>query len=153
MTTLEKYVKRSPITLSAAAVLASLALVACGPQETPAPATTVTSAPTQTPLDGHHTLTGWQVHEAFLAAKLPAANPRENTQLCTGQNLGCSQVITTDNLSIYVFDGKDSPAQVAFAKLYGKNSYSSGNVVLSYAAARTPEANRQRYQKVLDGLK
>jgi hypothetical protein len=106
--------------------------------------------PTSAPLDGHHSLTAGMVVGAFKDAGLPVRNPRDNTaQNCP--DLGCTQLISTDDVSIYTW--ADPVAQSAFAKSYGEGAHSSGNVVLSYLAARTPEKTRAKYERVLAPLK
>ncbi|MEU4391654.1 hypothetical protein [Kribbella sp. NPDC023855] len=107
---------------------------------TPKPSPPATSAPAK--------LTAEQVVAAFAAAKLPVSNPRDNSKNC--ESLGCAELTTTDDISVYTWD--DPAKQQHFAKVYGAQAFSSGNVVLSYAAARTPAANRLKYQQVLKGM-
>jgi hypothetical protein len=140
--------------------LAVLGAAGCSPDEAAAPAQSTTSAtsatssapatsPASTEIDGHQTLTAAMVLKAFQAAKLPVRKPRDNSRNC--EALQCEELTTTDDISIYTWT--DEVAQQQFAEVGGDNVYSSGNVVLQYAAARTPEAMRPKYEKVLDGLK
>ena len=53
---------------------------------------------------------------AFTAAGRPAPNPRDNTSSnCV--DVKCSELITTDAISVYVFDSE--PPAVSFAAAYG----------------------------------
>jgi hypothetical protein len=118
---------------------------------TPTPAETTPTAAASTPIDGHSVTSVAQVIDAFQQAKLPVRKPRDNSDNCESQQLGCIQLTTTDDVSVYSFATIDDAK--AFATVYGTEAYTSGNVVLSYGAARTPAALRPRYQKILDGLK
>ena len=104
------------------------------------------------------TQSGWRVElvkrrpsDAFQQAKLPVRKARDNSANYESQQLGCIQLTTTDDVSVYSFATVDEAK--AFVAASGTEVYSSGNVVLSYGAARTPAALRPRYQKILDGLK
>lgn len=147
------------------AVVATLAglgivLTGCGgsggePAAAPSnpPAVTVSStkpAAAESSIDGHQVLSAVNVLEGFQAAKLPVRNDRYNDANCESMQLGCIELLTTDDISIYTF--ADQGAQQTFAESLGEDGYSSGNVVLSYLAARTPQALRPKYGKVLDGL-
>jgi hypothetical protein len=111
---------------------------------------TTPTAAASTPIDGHSVMSVAQVIDAFQQAKLPVRKPRDNSDNCESLQLGCIQLTTTDDVSVYSFATVDEAK--AFAAASGTEAYSSGNVVLSYGAARTPAALRPRYQKVLDGL-
>jgi hypothetical protein len=82
-------------------------------------------------------------------ASLGIRNPRDNSANCA--SLGCTELTTTDDISVYVWD--DPAAQAHFAKVFGAGAHSSRNVVLSYAAARTPEKMQARYEKALSSLR
>lgn len=113
------------------------------PSSTPSTATTKPSPPAPAKL------TAEQVVAAFAAAKLPVRNPRDNSKNCA--SLGCAQLATTDDISVYTWD--DPAAQKRFVTAFGPTrAFSLGNVVLSYAAARTPAAARPKYQQVLKGM-
>lgn len=116
----------------------------------PAPVAVSTPAAAETPIDGHQVLTTAIVLAGFEAAGLPVRNARDNTANCEGLQLGCIQLMTTDDVSIVTF--ADPAAQQMLAESYGVDGFSSGNVVLSYVAARTPAANRPKYEQVLAGL-
>ncbi|MDB6425846.1 hypothetical protein [Curtobacterium sp. 20TX0008] len=55
--------------------------------------------------------------------------------------------MTTDNLSI----GKFTSAE-QFKQMEQYGAYMQGDIVLSYNAARTPEADRPKYEAALDKL-
>jgi hypothetical protein len=118
---------------------------------TTAAVTTETPAAVDTPIDGHQVLSAVNVLQGFKAAKLPVRNDRYNDAYCESMKVGCIELLTTDDISIFTF--ADPTAQEVFAAAYGEEAFSSGNVVLSYAAARTPAALRPKYEKVLTGLK
>ncbi|MEV6413824.1 hypothetical protein [Kribbella sp. NPDC051718] len=122
-------------------------------QSTTIASTTPTAAPTTTAseIDGHNVLSAVNVLQAFQAAGLPVRNERYNDEACDTQQLGCMELLTTDDISIYTW--ADEAAQANFATTYGDAAYSSGNVVLSYLAQRTPAKLRPKYQAVLDKLK
>lgn len=137
-----------------------LVLAGCGGgespavQDTPAAATTApapASSSSSAEVDGHSVMSVAQVVDAFQKAKLPVRSPRDNSDNCEDLQLGCIQLTTTDDISVTSFA---TPAEAeAFAAASGSETYSSGNVVLGYAAARTPAALRPKYEKVLAGLK
>lgn len=138
---------------------AALLLAGCGgsndagdtpPPTTPA-ATVQTPTAAESSIDGHEVLTTAIVLDGFKAAKLPVRNPRDNSANCEGLELGCIQLMTTDDISITTF--ADKAAQQKLVDTYGADAFSSGNVVLTYAAARTPAANRPKYERVLAALK
>ncbi|MFY1701037.1 hypothetical protein ACN28G_04715 [Micromonospora sp. WMMA1923] len=92
------------------------------------------------------------VVDAFRAAKLPVPNPRDRSVDCgpDGQGLGCSELIATDAVTVYVFP--DETAASDIADTWSGMSYRHGTVVLNYLEARTPSADRPRYERVLAGL-
>lgn len=145
----------------AAAVLL-LAVAGCSSDDQPASttqqSTTVTSTtpaepttPAESEIDGHQVLSAVNVLHGFQAAKLPVRNDRYNDANCETLQLGCIELLTTDDISVYTF--AEGPEQAVFAASLGDDGYSSGNVVLSYLAQRTPAAMRTKYQAVLDKLK
>ncbi|SNR35708.1 hypothetical protein [Blastococcus mobilis] len=90
-----------------------------------------------------------EILDAFVAAGLPATNPRDNTDnQCSAY--GCDQYLTTDDISVLVFT--DQTALEHAADVIGVSGYRSGAVVLSYAGARTPEELRPQYEAVVDQL-
>ncbi|MGW4499587.1 hypothetical protein ACWENR_13385 [Micromonospora sp. NPDC004336] len=94
-----------------------------------------------------------QVVDAFRAAGLKVPNPRDRSVDCgpDGLGLGCSELIATDAVTVYVFPDPSSAGDVA--ETWGGQSYRHGAVVLNYLEARTPAADRARYEKVLAGLR
>ena len=89
--------------------------------------------------------TATQVVDAFAAAGLPVRNPRDNTAGCV--EYGCAELITTDDISVTVYDDEQLAEAVA-----GEGYYQARFVVLGYAGARTPAELRPQYEAVLDDL-
>ena len=94
-----------------------------------------------------------QVVDAFQAAGLKAAHPKDRSVDCgpDGLGLGCSEIVATDAVTVYVFPDETSAGDIA--ETWGGQSYRRGAVVLNYLDAKTPAADRPRYEKVLDGLR
>ncbi|GIJ07264.1 hypothetical protein ACFFMR_12380 [Micromonospora andamanensis] len=97
--------------------------------------------------------TGREVVAAFRAAGLKAANVRDRSVDCgpDGLGLGCSELVVTDNVAVYVFPDESSAGDLA--ELWSGAAYRSGTVVLNYLEAPTPRTDRPRYEKVLDTLR
>ncbi|WP_158566530.1 hypothetical protein, partial [Micromonospora craterilacus] len=93
-----------------------------------------------------------QVVAAFRAAGLKATNPRDRSVECgpDGLGLGCSELVVTDGVAVYVFPDESSAGDIA--EVWNESAYRSGTVVLNYLDAPTPRADRPRYEKVLAGL-
>lgn len=117
------------------------------PAASTVPATVEESTPAEEEPVG---LTAAEVLTAFQQAKLPVRHPRDNSNNCDAMQLGCVQLTTTDDVSIYVF--VEAAAMENFAASFGKDAFVSNNVVLSYAGAKTPATMRPKYQAVLTGL-
>ncbi|MEU7585296.1 hypothetical protein AB0A95_03225 [Micromonospora sp. NPDC049230] len=64
---------------------------------------------------------------------------------------GCSELIATDTVTVYVFPDETSAADTVETR--GGHSYRRGAVVLNYLEAKTLVADRPRYEKVLNGLR
>ncbi|MGC5290223.1 hypothetical protein [Micromonospora sp. DT231] len=94
-----------------------------------------------------------QVVDAFRAAGLKVPRPLDRSVDCgpDGLGLGCSELIATDAVTVYVFPDETSAGDIA--ETWGGQSYRRGAVVLNYLEAKTPAADRPRYEKVLDGLR
>jgi len=90
--------------------------------------------------------TAQQVVDDFAAAGLAVPKARDNTARNCG-SLGCTQLVTTDALSVVQFS--DSAAQQRYAASFGDEAHAEGPIVLSYAAARTPAGKRAAYEKRL----
>lgn len=119
------------------------------PAATQAPASTAPARETPvTPAKATTPLTGNEVIVEFAAANLPIGNVRDNSKNCV--KLGCVELVTTDDVSIYVWH--DAAAQKHFATTFGSEAFSAGNVVLEYAGARTPAKMRPKYQAALTEL-
>jgi hypothetical protein len=117
-----------------------------------APSSSTEPAESSEPPDGpHYHRSADEVLAAFTAAKLPVREPRDNSKNCDELQVGCVQLMTTEDVSIYIF--VDAASREIFAGSLGRDAFVYGNVVLSYAAARTPVALRPRYQQVLTALR
>ncbi|MGI5522766.1 hypothetical protein ACQEUX_17810 [Micromonospora sp. CA-259024] len=93
-----------------------------------------------------------QVVDAFKAAGLKVPHPKERSVDCgpDGLGLGCSELISTDAVTVYVFPDETSASDIA--ETWSGQSYRRGAVVLNYLEAKTPTGDRARYEKVLNGL-
>ncbi|MGK5519700.1 hypothetical protein ACSNN9_10110 [Micromonospora sp. URMC 107] len=94
-----------------------------------------------------------QVVDAFKAAGLKVPNPRDRSVDCgpDGLGLGCSELVATDAVTVYVFPDETSASEIA--ETWGGQSFRRGTVVLNYLEAKTPTADRARYEKVLTSLR
>ncbi len=91
-------------------------------------------------------VTARQVVDAIIAAGLPASKPRDNSASnCT--SVGCVQLITTDDVSVYQFPDAGPAARMASSNLI--TAYRNGPIVLVFHDIETPDP---RYQGVLDQL-
>ena len=90
-----------------------------------APAATVAPAAGEGP-------TAQDVVDDFAAAELPVPKPRDNTA-GNCPSLGCTQLITTDAVSVMRFD--DPAAEEHLAETFGDGAHAEGAIVLQYAAA------------------
>ncbi|WP_139128949.1 hypothetical protein [Micromonospora nigra] len=90
---------------------------------------------------------------AFRAAGLKVPNARDRSVDCgpDGMGLGCSELIATDTVTVYVFP--DEVAAADIAEQWAGGAYRRGEVVLNYLEAPTPAAMRPAYAKVLDRLR
>ncbi|MET8349371.1 hypothetical protein [Micromonospora sp. NPDC005206] len=93
-----------------------------------------------------------QVVEAFKAAGLKVPHPKDRSVDCgpDGLGLGCSELIATDAVTVYVFPDEISAGDIA--ETWSGQSYRRGTVVLNYLEAKTPAGDRTRYEKVLANL-
>ncbi|WP_327032379.1 hypothetical protein [Micromonospora ureilytica] len=94
-----------------------------------------------------------QIVEAFRAAGLKVPHPKDRAVDCgpDGLGLGCSELMATDAVTVYVFPDETSASDIA--ETWAGQSYQRGAVVLNYLEAKTPAADRARYEKVLNGLR
>ncbi|MBQ1016329.1 hypothetical protein KBX71_00435 [Micromonospora sp. D93] len=94
-----------------------------------------------------------QIVEAFRAAGLKVSHPKDRAVDCgpDGLGLGCSELMATDAVTVYVFPDETSASDIA--ETWAGQSYQRGAVVLNYLEAKTPAADRPRYEKVLNGLR
>ncbi|WP_433391592.1 hypothetical protein [Micromonospora sp. KLBMP9576] len=94
-----------------------------------------------------------QVVDAFKAAGLKVPNVRDRSTDCgpDGLGLGCSELVATDAVTVYVFPDETSAGDIA--ETWGGQSFRRGTVVLNYLEAKTPAADRARYEKVLTSLR
>jgi hypothetical protein len=137
-------VKRHVLVL-AAVLIAAAGCSTSAPPPNPSPPTAVASPPPRA--DGAPSAR--DVVDAFAAAGLPVPGPRDNSGGCT-TGVGCAELVTTDAISVYVFPDEESAA--AFADAAAPDAHRAGVVVLGYAAARTPPADRPAYENTLTGL-
>lgn len=118
------------------------------------PTTAVSSAPPSTatppPVEETPGLAAAEVVAAFQAAKLPVRRPRDNSKNCDAMQLGCLEMITTDDVTITTWG--DAVSMEAYAQASGTEAFVLRNVVLGYAAARTPATLRPKYQLALTRL-
>lgn len=95
-------------------------------------------------------ITAQQVVNAFIAAGLPAPDPRDNSaNVC--DSAGCAQLITTDDVSVYQF--ADMEAATKWAT--GIGGYQRELIVLRFnegGSDPVDPADIPQYQAVLDGL-
>lgn len=92
-----------------------------------------------------------QVIDAFAAAGLPVNAPRDNSGKC--QSLGCSTLITTDDVSVYQFP--DAASAGNWADALADSGYQSGSIVLRFnigGSDPTAPADIPKYRDVLAGL-
>ena len=90
------------------------------------------------------------VLRAIREAGLPATDPRDNSQsMC--RSVGCVQLMTTDDFSVYQFPDTASATRWASGDAY----YQNGTIVLRFnegGSNPTDIANIPRYKEILDGL-
>ena len=86
--------------------------------------------------------TAQAVVDDFAAAGLAVPNARDNSaQNCS--SLGCTQLITTEALSVVQFH--DPATAQRYADAFGEDAHLDGSIVLQYAAGRTPADARPTY--------
>ncbi|SNT50481.1 hypothetical protein SAMN05421812_107320 [Asanoa hainanensis] len=134
--------KRRLTILAGALVLAAAGCSTPAAEQPPAPAATVQILPRA---DGAPS--AQDVVDAFAAAGLPVPAPRDNTAACASDVVRCSELVTTDAISVYVFPDETTAAEFATA-----DTHRAGVVVLSYATAHTPESDRPAYESTLTSL-
>ncbi|MFG1651259.1 hypothetical protein ACGFIE_15140 [Micromonospora sp. NPDC049275] len=93
-----------------------------------------------------------QVVDAFRAAGLRVTHPKDRSVDCgpDGLGLGCSEIVATDGVTVFVFPDETSAGDIA--ETWSGQSYRRGAVVLNYLEAKTPAADRPRYEKALNSL-
>ncbi|SDZ60043.1 hypothetical protein SAMN05421684_6976 [Asanoa ishikariensis] len=124
-----------------------LAAAACSANDPPAKPAETPPAAVQIPPRADGAPSARDVVDAFAAAGLPVPSPRDNSSNCASGGLRCSELVTTDAISVYVFPDETSAEEFA-----GPDTHRVGVVVLSYAAARTPEEDRPAYESTLTSL-
>jgi hypothetical protein len=131
---------------------AGVALAGCGGGQ-PAAVQTSSATAVQGSATGTQPVAGptaQRVVDAFSSAGLPVPKVRDNSKNCAGLGIGCSQMITTDAITVVVFP--DSASATKYATTAGVEAHQQGLVVLSYLAARTPAADRPKYEAELGKL-
>lgn len=116
----------------------------------PATTTPTVEPSTPPPVEDTPGLAAAEVLAAFTKAKLPVRNPRDNSKNCVSMQLGCLEMITTDDVTITTWG--DAVTMEAYAQAYGMEAFVLRNVVLQYAAAKTPATARPKYQAALTRL-
>lgn len=119
----------------------------------PTVAATSSAAPstaTPPPVEETPGLAAAEVVAAFQAAKLPVRRARNNSKNCETQELGCLEMVTSADVTITTWG--DAVSMEAYAQAFGADAFVLRNVVLQYAAARTPAAARPKYQLALTRL-
>ncbi|MGC5029640.1 hypothetical protein [Micromonospora sp. DT229] len=93
-----------------------------------------------------------EVVAAFRKAGLKVANSRNRSVECgpDGLGLGCSELIVTDNIAVYVFP--DESSAIDIAEVWSGASHRRGTIVLNYLQGPTPNGDRPRYEKALADL-
>ncbi|GAA2427622.1 hypothetical protein ACFP2H_00380 [Mycolicibacterium llatzerense] len=91
-------------------------------------------------------VTARQVVDSIIAAGLPARKPRDNSQ-SNCRDLGCVQLITTEDVSVYQFP--DAGPAVRMASTSIVTTYQNGPIVLVFHNTESPDP---RYRGVLDQL-
>ncbi|WP_432049732.1 hypothetical protein [Verrucosispora sp. NA02020] len=93
-----------------------------------------------------------EVVAAFRAAGLKAGKSKDRSVDCgpDGLGLGCSEIVVTDGVAVYVFP--DEVSATDMADVWAGASFRSGTVVLNYLEAKTPRADRPAYEKALTAL-
>lgn len=133
-------------------LLAPLLLAGCSGRSTEvspaAPANSSTPGPEAPATPQTPSLTARQVIDAFAAAGLPVPEPRDNSKNCA--SLGCTEMVTTDAVTVLTFT--DDATATKYASTFAEDAHRQAGVVLSYAAARTPEADRPLYEAELAKL-
>ncbi|QGN50123.1 hypothetical protein ACN26Y_00305 [Micromonospora sp. WMMD558] len=94
-----------------------------------------------------------EVVAAFKAAGLKVTDAKDRSVDCgpDGLGLGCSELIATDGVTVYVFPDEVSAKEIA--ETWSGQSFQRGAVVLNYLEAKTPAADRPKYEKVLTDLR
>ncbi|MGN9776719.1 hypothetical protein ACTMS0_13270 [Micromonospora sp. H33] len=94
-----------------------------------------------------------EVVAAFKAAGLKVTDAKDRSVDCgpDGLGLGCSELIATDGVTVYVFPDEVSAKEIA--ETWDGQSFQDGAVVLNYLEAKTPAAERPKYEKVLTELR
>lgn len=95
-------------------------------------------------------VTAQQVVDAFAAKGLAVPKPRDNSKNCSTQ--GCSQLVTTDAITVATFPDEAAATKYADAMASAGGAFRHKLVVLSYAAANTPAADRPKYEAALTAL-
>ncbi len=150
--------------VAAVGCIAALAigLGACGDGEdaagvtTPAVATHTSATPvvTSSPASAVST-TAADVVDAIEAAGLPATGRADRTKLAGCADLGCSQMIAVDPVSVYQFASEAAAVKYATVMSTSSLIYRNGSIVLRFKRDGPSPIDRTlipQYQATLDGL-
>lgn len=98
-------------------------------------------------------ITAQEVVDTIIAAGLPAADPRDNTDGGVCESVQCIQLITTDDVSVYQFANPEAADKWATGLADG--GYQNGLIVMRFnlnGSDPTDPAAIPQYKSVLDGL-
>ena len=133
----------------------ALTLALAGCSATPAAPATPTPTPSpgakaavEIPARADGAPSAEEVVESFAAAGLPVPDPRDNSGYCATGVTHCSEIMTTKAITVYVFPDETTAQEFAT----GPDTHRTGVVVLDYAAANTPAADRPKYENALTSL-
>ncbi len=110
---------------------------------------TAPSVPSVPPAVAPSGPTAAQVVDAFVAGGLPVVDRRDTSPQCS-ELPGCVERVTSESISVLRFETEAQATQYEVA--FGDGAHRAGLLVLSYAAARTPEEDRPEYEAVLTEL-
>lgn len=98
-------------------------------------------------------LSAEEVVDAIVGAGLPAADPRDNSANGICQDIGCVQLITTDDFSVYQF--ADAASAHKWAGGFSDSGYLNGLIFMRYNSSGshpTDPAMIPEYNRILDQL-
>lgn len=109
--------------------------------------------PDQLPTGAPSAVSAQRVVDAIIAAGLPAADPRDNSNGGVCDSVQCVQLITTNDVSVYQF--ADPDAADKWATGLADSGYRNGLIVMRFnlnGSHPTDPAAIPQYKTILDGL-